>query len=315
MKISQADAESFYDEKSAGKPSTFAKNYKNPLLRILKDCMVKTNNVVACLKKHKEVIDKIINKYENVNTRKVYLQALLWFIDNYEGLRTEVNREAYLRAWEQSKLDVMETPNKEYNDLPTIDEVQNKIDDKYGKDSIQSLYISFFREVPMRLDYQNIKVYKSTTEVPEDAVKYIVYRTKKLIMKEYNKTSKKYGVAEYPLSDELITKIKNSLEQKPRPELIQFSNNNPTKAVANMLRGADMNLTLNSLRHIMSIGAITPADKVELAKKMGHSIQASRNYRAQIKDEKDLVKIDIPRRHEDAIRQLIADYLELNELD
>jgi len=186
MKVSEDKIDTFYDKMSQGKPETFDKNYRMPVLRILKECLDETGDVIKCLKDSDRVIKKVLDTYANVNTRKVYLQALLWFVDNYDGMKTKVPREAYLRAWETSKLAVMETPNKEYADLPSIDEVQAKVDEKYGGGSMESLYISFFKEVPTRLDYQDVKVYKTSTQVPEDAVKYIVYSTKKLIMKEYN---------------------------------------------------------------------------------------------------------------------------------
>lgn len=313
MKISRAQAESFYDNHPKSQIKTFSQNYERPMMRILDECMDEKDNVVSCLKKSNEVIDKVLKTYQNVNTRKVYTQSILWFIDNYDGLSNKVDREKYLTAWEESKLAVVEAPSKEYTDVPTPEKIQEAVDKAYGKDSIQSLYISFYRAVPMRLDYLGIKVYGSTNQVPPEQKKYVVYQPKLFVAEEYNKTSKKYGKAEYKLSPELIQKIKLSLKKQPRDNLFVFSNSNPSKAIAQLLRGAGLNMTLNALRHAVSKTAVTPEEKVKLARKMKHSITTAQNYRQQIKGE--TTTIEIPADKENEIKELILDYLELNAQD
>ena len=313
MKITRAQAEQFYSGHPKSEVKTFSQNYERPLLRVLDECLSEGSDIVKCLKDADNVIDKVLETYQNVNTRKVYLQAILWFIDNYEGLRDKVPREKYLTAWEESKLAVVEAPSKEYNDVPTPEQIQEAVDKAYGADSIQSLYISFYREVPMRLDYKDIKVYNSANQVPEDQKKYILYQAKKFVAKEYNKTSKKYGTAEYPLSPDLIQKIKDSLKKQSRDQLFVFSNANPSKAIAALLRGAGLDMTLNALRHSVSATAVSGEEKVKLARKMKHSITTAQKYRSQIKG--DTTTIEIPAGMEDEIKQLIIDYLELHSQD
>lgn len=312
MKITKSQAENFFENHPKAEVKTFSQNYERPMMRILNECLDENDDVVHCLKDHTKVIKSIIDSYTNVNTRKVYLQAIIWFIDNYEGIKEHVPRNEYLYAWEESKLAVIDNP-KEYSAVPTPEQVQEAVDKSYGKDSIESLYIAFYREVPMRLDYKDIKVFGSNNQVTQGQKKYVVYQSKKFVAEEYNKTSKKYGEAEYKLSPELIQKIKDSLKKQPREQLFVFANANPSKAISGLLRGAGLNMTLNTLRHSVSNVAQTPQDKVQLARKMKHSIYTARKYREQIKG--DTISIEIPRAREMEIKELILDYLKIGTLD
>lgn len=307
--------EQWYATTSDDKPRTWTQNYYHPFRRIMETCMKDINDIVKCLKDSTSIINDIENKSSNYNTQKVYAQSVVYFIDHYPGMTEKLKdvREAYKTFWEELKLLVAENP-KEYNDLPSLEEITSKVNEKYGTDSIEALYIAFYKEAPMRLDFQNIKVYGSANQVNEGQKKFVVYQSKKFVATEYNKTSKKYGTSEYKLSNELIDKIKASLKKKPRDELFVFSNKNPTKAITNLFKGAGFfNISLNSLRHIMSNTAETPTEKIELAKKMGHSVNASKNYRDQIG--KDVEMVEVPKGMKSEIEQLILDYLELHSQD
>ena len=307
--------EEWYATTSQDKPKTWLTNYYHPFRRVMETCMKDNNDIVKCMKDFDYVRNDIENKSQNYNTLKVYAQAVLFFIDHYPGMTEKLKdvRESYKEFWEELKLLVAENP-KEYKDLPSLEDITTAVDEKYGKDSIEALFIAFYKEVPMRLDFQNIKVYGTANQVAEDQKKYVVYQSKKFIAEEYNKTSGKYGPAEYKLSNELIQKIKDSLKKQPRDELFVFSNKNPTKAITNLFTGAGLKgISMNSLRHLMSQTAETPQEKVELAKKMKHTVQASKNYRDQLG--KDIETIEIPKGMKTEIEQLILDYLELHSQD
>ena len=286
MKITLDELNQFYDTHEKASVKTFEQNYKAPVVRVISNCKG-GEDVVKCLKKFDDVVEYIVDNHgKSINTMKVYLQAILWFVDHYPGLAEAIPkaREVYLSSWEETKLAVAEAPNKEYKDLPKIEDIQKAVNKSYGSDSIQSLYIAFYREVPMRLDFKDIKVYGSANQVPEDTKKYVILQSKKFIAEEYNKTSEKYGSTEYPLSTNLVQKIRNSLSKTRRDQLFVFSNSNPSKAISGLLRGAGIDMTLNGLRHLMSTTALTPEEKVKMAKKMKHSIETSRKYREQVVD-------------------------------
>ena len=313
MKVTQAQAEGFFANHEKADVKTFLQNYQAPVLRILADCLDKNDDVVKCLNQPSKVIASINNNknFKSINTKKLYLQALLWFVDHYPGMKDNVPREDYFNAWNTSKVEASETM-KEY-DVPSPGVIQQAVDKKYGKDSIESLYISFYREVPMRLDYKDIKVYSNEKGIPEDQKKFVLYTGNKFVAKEYNKTSKKHGMAEYNLSPELIQKIKNSLKKQPRDQLFIFSNQEPSKAISNLLKGAGLNMSLNGLRHSVSMSAKTPEEKAQLAQKMKHSVNTAQKYRQQVKG--DTVSIEVPKAMEEEVKKFILARMSLDDID
>ena len=276
MKLSVQQVQDFYDAHEQNKTDNFLKNHSKPVLRLLNECLgVKGNDVVKCLKKSKDVLEKVRTKYTNPNTIKFYLQSLIWLIDKYPGLYAAVPRDVYFKAWEASKVGMIEHRNTQKETQPYIpySEIQEKVDAKYGAPSMESLFVSFYKEVPARLDFYDIMVDDETAD------KHLVLKTGTLVMKKYNKTSDKHGVKEIKLSKELMTKIKASLKERPRSELIVFSNRNASKAVVNLLGGAGVQGSLNTLRHsIMSDPKITPEERVELAHKAGHKVETNMDY-------------------------------------
>ena len=297
--ITQTDIENFYTEKSADKPKTFFQNYADPVIRTIKSCMATKKDVIKCLKTPEKVFEDIYKRSENVNTRKVYLQAILWLIDNYPDMKSKVPREKYFDEWNKAKLITTEAPAKEYEMIPSAD-IQKKVDEKFGEESMESLFLSFFREVPMRLDYQNIMF--------ENAEKFLDLKKGEVTFTTWNKTAKNKEPKVIKLSAELLKKVSESLKKEPRDQLFIFSNQNPTKAVSNILKGAGLDMTMNGLRHILANEDVeTIEKKVEKAKVMGHSPATGSKYRSQIKGDK--TTFEVPNEHAEAIEKLIQDYL------
>lgn len=300
MVLTQEKVIEWYGEKSEGKPKTFMSNYANPVFRILGECLGEKDDVIKCLKKPQDVFEKIYLKSENVNTRKVYLQAFLWLIDNHPTIKDKVKREVYFQEWNKSKLITVEAGPKEYDMIPSA-EIQNKVDTKYGKGSMESLFINFFREVPMRLDYQDIKF--------EPADKWIDMKKGEVTFVTWSKTSKNKDPKTIKLSKELMKMINESLARNPREQLIEFSNANASKAVSNLLKGAGLEgMTMNHLRHILANEDVdTIEKKVEKANVMGHSPATGYKYRKQIKSDK--TTFEVPNEHAEAIEKIIQDFL------
>jgi hypothetical protein len=145
---------------------------------------------------------------------------------------------------------------------------------------MESLYVSVYRKTPVRLDYQDIKVYGTMAQVPDDQEKFLVLQSKKIVMHHYNKTDKKYGTKEIKLDTELMDKIKASLKKQPRDQLFVFSNSNPTKANSNILRKAGIDKgSMNTLRHAVMSQEMTPEDRVKLSRIAGHSPTTSVEYK------------------------------------
>ena len=302
------DIEAFYDNHENNTGPNFLKNHQKPVLRLLSDCLEIKNDITPCLKPVDKVVQKIKAKYPNPNTRKFYLQALLFLVDSYPGLADKVNRQKYYDAWEASKVLKAEKDAKA-PEIPNVDitEIQTKVDEQFGEGSMESLYISLYREAPVRLDYQNIFVYGSLNQVPEDTEKYLVLQSKTLFMKSYNKTAKTYGTKEKKLSSELMTKIKASLKKQPREQLFIFSNSNPSKAISNILRKSGIDGgSLNTLRHSVMSQDMSPEERVQLARVAGHAPTTSVAYKRQSTSSGKMVLV--PNELLSIVNELIADY-------
>jgi len=280
--ISVEDVEQFYESHPNNTTPNFWKNHAAPVLRLLHDCLNVKNDVATCLKPVDKVVKQVKLKYKNPNTIKFYLQALLFLVDEYPELKEKVNRQKYYDAWQASKVvkaefDAEEKPKKTG---PTIENIQQKVDEKFGEDSMESLYVSVYRKTPVRLDYQDIKIFGTMAQVPDDQEKYLVLQSKKIVMHNYNKTANKYGTKEIKLDTELMNKIKASLKKTPRDQLFVFSNSNPTKAISNILRKAGIEKgSLNTLRHAVASQEMTAEDRVKLARIAGHAPTTSVDYK------------------------------------
>ena len=277
MKLTVEQVQEFYNNHPQQADSVnFDKNHSKPILRLIKDCLdIQGNDVAACLKKAEETIQKVKNKYTNKNTIRYYLQALLFLVDGYPGLAKAVPRAAYFKAWSASKLDTIGLAKEQKETIKAIpyDEIEKMVDAKYGADSMESLFIAFYKEVPLRLDFQDIMI-----GIPE-ADKNLDIKKKTVTMKTYNKTAEKYGEKVYNLSKELMKKIKASLKLNPRLQLINFANKNASKAISNLMVGAGIpGGSAMTLRHSLASANMTNEERVDLADKMAHSPATNLQY-------------------------------------
>lgn len=280
MPITIAQVERFYSGHEKAGDKNWWKNHVAPILRLLNDCLEVKDDLVRCLKPVDEVVELVKSRSENKNpnTIKYYLQALLFLIDTYPSLKDKVPRDKYHKAWLDSKVSKIEfDEDKEPIDNIDINHIQEKIDEHYGEDSVESVFIKFYREVPLRLDFHDIYVYGTLKKVPEDIDKFLVLQNKKVYLKKYTKTADKYGEKQIKLSDDLIASIKASLAKKPRDRLFTFSNSNLSKAISGMLRKAGVNATMNTLRH--SVMSQEDIDRPEMARRAGHSVETNMAYR------------------------------------
>jgi len=307
MKISIQDAKEFFEKHPNNTTPNFKKNHQAPVLRILKDCLDVKDDIVACLSNPREVIDKIKAKYQNPNTVKYYLQALLFFVDQYPELKQHVDRQKYFDFWQASKIikaeeDKVVEPkqNIEYQD------VQEKVYEKFGENSQEAIFIDFYKEAPVRLDFYDIHIYKKTKDLPQDLPdKYLNLETGRLFMKNYKKTAKKYGDKEIYLSADLMDKIKYNLKHHPRDMLFQFRNKDPSSAVKNLLKKAGFpKASMNDLRHSVHSQEMSAEERVEMARRSGHAPTTSVAYK---RPSEKVVKMDVPHRFSSTIKAIISE--------
>lgn len=313
MKISIQQAKEFFENHPQNTTPNFKKNHQAPVLRLLNDCLEVQDDIVDCLSDAREVIDKIKNKYKNHNTIKYYLQALLFFVDSFPNLRDFVNRDEIFKAWQASKLTMIEGEEERKKNIANIeyDDIKEKVYEKFGSNSQEALFIDFYEEVPLRLDFYDIKLFRNTKDLPEDDVppKYLNLETGRLFMKDYTKTKNKYGDKEVYLSKELMEKIKYNLKNKPREYLFKFKNKDPSAAIKTLLRQAGIiNASMNTLRHSVHTKTMTPEERIEMARRSGHAPETSLDYR---RPKEKLTSIEVPEKHLETVKYFVT---ELNKM-
>ncbi len=283
MAVSLNSVETFFDNHAKNTTKNFMSNHFSPIQRLVRDCLELQDNadIVPCLKDHADVIGKVKNTYTNLNTIKFYLQAIVWLVTHHPNLGRKIGKRAtnaYTKAWEVSKaeqmLDKAEQPKPTY---PRYDTIQAAVDKKYGVESMESLFVAFYRETTKRLDYMDIHVVPSKNLAPEKG-NFIAVQSSVVVFREYNKTSKKYGDTEMSLSKPLMKKVKASLTKEPRNLLFRFSVKNQSLAIRRILQGAGYeDGNLNFLRHSVASQPMTAEERVETARRAGHSIATNIN--------------------------------------
>ena len=272
MKLSVEQVEQFYQNHENNTTPNFLKNHMKPVIRILDICLEDTEDVVECLKKPKEVKKKITDIYDNPNTQKFYFQSILFLIDQYPDLAKNVNRAEYKKYWEESK--VLKAENDK--NAPTIANIDfvviaAAVEEEYGTDSEEALFVNLYYEMPMRLDFHDLYVDDSEQK------NYIDTNKKRIIVNEYSKTSKKYGQKNYTLSTKLIKQIIK--QNKTNNKLFTFfTKSNQGKKIKEMLHFAGIDGTLNTLRHSRHSVEMTSAERVDIAARSGHAPETSLTY-------------------------------------
>ena len=303
--ITLTDVRDFYDMHPKNTTKVWFNNYFNPVKRLLTECLDVKTDIVVCLKKYDNVIQKMQEKYESAETVKFYLRALLFLIENYPDLKDVVKKEKYVLAYDTAKMKAMEDlaqkPVKANVPYATIKE---KVLAKYGEDSREMLLVDFYEQVPVRLDLDNIYVYANSSVVSTPAPgKYLNLKSKVLTMSVFNKTVEKYGDKVVKLSDDLILKIRKYL--KPDQDVLFIFPVSQGKFIANMLRAAGIDGgTMGTLRHSVASKEMTAAERTETARISGHSGQESLQYR---RPNVDSVKMFVPVSLQERVNQLILE--------
>lgn len=187
----------------------------------------------------------------------------------------KVERKQELSDVEKDKFVDWDTIVKAYNEI----QADTKITDE------SKLLASFYvRLPPARVDYAKLKIYKEKPK--EDKGNYIVLDKHAPFVKiNEHKTSKTYGDLQHPLPAELLTEINAYLSKNPElTTLFDMSELTMSKRIiATFLKKTGKRIGVNILRHAFITkfkeGEKPLLDKMDLAKKMGHSTSMQDLYR------------------------------------
>jgi hypothetical protein len=310
MKISIDQAKEFFENHPQNTTANFKKNHQNPVLRILRVCLEEEDgDIVDCLSDSQAVIKKITDTYDNHNTIKFYLQSLLFFVDQYPKLADHVDRKAFFDAWNKSKVVMLDNEPERKAGIPNIEyeDIEKKVYKKYGVNSQEALFIDFYKESPVRLDFYDIHIFNKTKDLPKDLPdKYVNLETRRLLFKKYTKTKNKYGDKEIYLSEDLVDKIKTNLKNNPRDRLFRFKNKDPSAAIKTLLSGAGIkNASLNTLRHSIHSQELSPEERIETARRSGNSTGTSLSYRRPKAEA--TIQMEVPEKYKDTISHILKE--------
>lgn len=274
--------------------------YTNTIKAILKK--FDTNNLIDILNDPAKY-SKLIHREENIRTQKTYFTAILAFF-KHANLK-ENFKELFTKWYDCATAVSLKVTDLEYSHVATEKQMKGIIPwydiiaarDKLDIGSIDHLLLTIYTTLTRRqADYFRVYIYSNVNEVVDENITYInltpTDKTKKPYIHITVGKTIKSGVFEDVLSQLFIQSLKISLVKQPRKYLFvdssgkPYSNTNSFQKWCNGRLKSILNnayVSVNMLRHSHAqhfnlIPNLTYAERLTMAKKMGHSVQKQLTY-------------------------------------
>jgi hypothetical protein len=261
-------------------------------------------DIFTVIKNHIKTIKRLREKYVNRNySLQTHAAAVMAAFKYHEALKDRLKRP--LLVWTEFLAEVQQpikaralsglpTDRQGAGWIPLHEIVRKRFELPFG--SPERLLIAMYTDIPSRRnDFATSRLYD---KVPPRGTpgNYIVLprsitSPSTLVMQEY-KTAKRYNVVEEVLPDVLVNEIRESLRLNPRVHLFvapktgkPYTNETVFNAWANATLKAVFGkpLTLTLIRHAyitnMSFDTMTPMERQDLARKMGHGVAMQDMYK------------------------------------
>jgi hypothetical protein len=201
---------------------TFNK-YKNDIKRVMQ--ITGCNDIIACLKKSKEIIDYINNSIKPnkeeiepyaVNSKKSMYQSILVVIDK---LKLKIDKEPYSNQFEIYKIksdDEGKIKNKNIvYSVPSFQKYLEEVKNRFGEDSKMYLIARLYDELTIRDDYV-LKIVSTEKQAVSDDINYLVVKKSNcvIVINTY-KTEKHFGVIKHTCSPSLNLLIRKYIANNP----------------------------------------------------------------------------------------------------
>ena len=241
------------------------------------------------------------NKPLMLNSRKVAVETIVWVIDHLNIPVPAPIRQSYLDLMDVYKIGSTkeDKENRTYDVIPYT-EYLAKIKDMYGADSKHFVIASLYSEATLRDNFYNLVLVNDERSMTNDKDNYLVApRAAKggimLVINTY-KTDKKYGVIKVKLSVSLSKLLRDYISKKGVVEGSRLFPENKTglsafistmtKKIAPGAKGGIDYIRQSKISEQLSKAGrtITDMEKVELARKMGHSPMAQIGYVRKLKE-------------------------------
>jgi hypothetical protein len=271
------------------------KKYKNDLKQLMEASGCE--DILKCIKRGKTFIKKIEkSKTKNglmysVNTRKGFIQTILFLIDNLNLKVSKALKKTFVTEFEKLKIQSMDETeeNKTKEITISFQEYLDLIKNKLGDNSKMFVLISLYNEYTLRDNYQ-LKMVDNVPTNNDD--NYIIFpkngKNLKLIINHY-KTSNKYGSLTLPLSKNLSKLIRayvKSNQLKIGDYL--FGKTLLSTFISEENKKLGVSIGINEMRHIKVTEELSKipnaTERLELSKRMAHSPITQLNYVRQLKE-------------------------------
>lgn len=166
------------------------------------------------MKKTELVIDTINEKYNNINTRKQYLSAVM-NVYKYYNLQTLYQQvyDVFKEITDEPKPEVEAKPIEEAYDVMNelkskYEELKTKLTNEYDENRMYCAIACLFLQTGVLRGSELINLYINKNDVCEDHQNYIDLENKKMVISNH-KTAKKNGVRTIFLTNEFVELLKD----------------------------------------------------------------------------------------------------------
>ena len=261
---------------------TTAKNYTNTIFRICND-LDGLEDIAKCC--NEGVVEYINLAYDHPGTRNTSFVAFLRAINTYEPLKLGVKPEVLTSITEGFELS--KTQAKELSiqtqltqKVERMDSIIAKIEAYFPPLSDEVLLVNMYDEVAMRRDFDEVLLVVG--EPPETVSRYINLATGQLVIKDFNKTNKKYDALRHTLHPKMLKMAREV--SATRSYLLVLKTDTLFKKMGLVVPGIGSQMLRKSKVSTALEGdkILDPEVRRELHSKMKHSCETQLTYKRQI---------------------------------
>lgn len=200
-------------------------------------------------------------------------------------LSNKANELYHLKMEEYNYIYQLENQEGNHQVLPTLSDYIKQVNAKYGEDSERALIVSIYSEITARDDFSHLHIVASKKETKDKTKNYIIVnKTTATIIINEHKTATTTGALEQKLTSSLAKRIraymvKNNIQAGE--ELFKQERLSPVISLINQSLG--LSGGISTIRRIVVSDVhnnreSSYADKKELAKKMGHTLNTATTF-------------------------------------
>ena len=270
--------------KGENAPST-AKLYTNTIHKVLDDLDCDLSDIADCI--NHRVVNHILRTYAHVGTRQGVLVAFLKAIDTCLDLEAEVTpfvRDQFHEQYEIAKTAAKERSiqNQLTEKVERFDSIVAKIEAHFPPLSDEVILVKMYDEVALRKDFDDLLLVVGDPK--ESVPRWINLKTGELVIKDFNKTSKRYGELRHILSPRVLDLIRQV--SPTRKYLFTLKTETLFKKMQSVVPKIGSQLLRKSKVSTATEGnkILDPKIRHELWNQMKHSPETQLTYRREIEE-------------------------------